>query len=96
MSVQVKNPVFDVLRIPVMRPSKGFWGTGTMTFISGEQGNKCLKMKRTAEQKQFWGTGNIGNQDFDFGEQEQSGLFQGNKGTGSLASLAGRASVVWK
>ena len=35
--------------------------------ISGEQGNTGLKWG--GEQRPFWGTGNIGNQDFDFGEQ---------------------------
>ena len=33
------------------------------------QGNKGLKIKGTGEQRQFWGTGNIGNQDLNFEEQ---------------------------
>ena len=44
-----------------------FWGTGA--FGSGEQLNICLKMRETGEQRQFWGTDNIENEDFDFGEQ---------------------------
>ena len=44
-------------------------GSRGMPFISGKQGNKSLKLKGTGEQRQFWGTGNIENQDFDFGEQ---------------------------
>ena len=48
----------------------GVWGNRRIRpFISGEQGNKSLKLKRTGEQKQFWGTWNIEKQDFDFGEQ---------------------------
>ena len=42
---------------------------GIRLFISGEQGNKSLKLKGTGEQRQFWGTGNIENQNFDFKEQ---------------------------
>ena len=57
---------------------------GTNAFIPGEQGNKYLQMRGTWEQKQIWGTGNIGNADFDFWRtEEQTDLFQGNKGTGS-------------
>ena len=51
-------------------PSHGFAGTEEKKpFISGEQGNKSLKRKRTGEQRQFWGTGNIESPDFDFVEQ---------------------------
>ena len=41
------------------RPFKGLWGTGERGHfsISGVQGNIGLKI---------WGTGNIGNQDFNF------------------------------
>ena len=35
---------------------------GIRPFISGEQGNKSLKLMGTWEQRQFWGTGNIENQ----------------------------------
>ena len=44
-------------------------------LVSGEQGNKSLKLKGTGEQRQFWGTGNIENQDFDFGEQGKMLIF---------------------
>ena len=60
--------------------------------LPGVWGNKGIYFRGTREQrtksegkrgtKAIWGTGNIGNQDFDFGEQ--SNLFQGNKGTGIL------------
>ena len=39
------------------------------------QGNKCPKRQGTAEQRHFWGTGNIGNQDFDFGEQGNKAIY---------------------
>ena len=51
---------------------------GMSAFISREQGNECLKMRGKCN---FGGAGNIGNKDFDFGEQ--SNVFQGNKGTGT-------------
>ena len=53
-------------------------------FISGEQGNKGQILRGTGEQRQYWGTGNIRKQIFDFwGTGEQANLFQGNKGTGT-------------
>ena len=68
--------------IPVI--SEALWGMGIRPYISGEQGNKSLKWKGTGEQRQFLGTGNIENQDFDFGEQAKMTIFfQGNKGTGT-------------
>ena len=75
-----------------MRRSHGVLGNrGTRSFISGsgELGNKGIKMRGTGEQRQFWGTRNIENQDFDF--REQSDLFQGNKGTYS----PGRAPSIY-
>ena len=66
---------------------------GTRAFISGEQGNKGQILRGTGEQRQYWGTGNIRKQIFDFlGTGEQANLFQGNKGTGTPP---GRASVFW-
>ena len=51
-----------------VRPSQGFWGTGEkLVFISGEQGTKDQILRGTGEQRQYWGTGNIGKQIFDFG-----------------------------
>ena len=44
-------------------------------FISGEQGNISLKLKETGERGQFWGTGKIKNQGFDFGEQGKMPIF---------------------
>ena len=71
---------------------------GIRSFISGEQGNKSLKLKETGEQRQFWGTGNIENQDFYFSEQEKMPIFQENKGTGTYPPPpppppVGRASI---
>ena len=56
---------------------------GIRSFISGEQGNKSLKLKKTGKQRQFGGTENIENQDFDFGNKGKCRFFQGNKGTGT-------------
>ena len=48
------------------------------------QGNKDQILIGTGEQRQYWGTGNIRKQIFDFrGTGEQANLFQGNKGTGT-------------
>ena len=56
--------------------------SGTRAIFSGEQGNKCLKIRETVEHRQFWGTGNIEgnieNQDFVFGEQGH--FFRGEQG----------------
>ena len=61
---------------------------GIRPFISGEQGNKSLKLKGTGEQRQFLGTRNIDNRDFDLGEQEKMPISQGNKGTGTPSGRA--------
>ena len=64
----------------ILRPSLGFWGNrGIRPFISGEHGNKSLKLKGTGEQRQFGGTGNIEHQDFDSGEQGKMSFFSGAK-----------------
>ena len=52
-----------------------FGNMGIRPFISGEQGNKSLKLKGTGGGKQFWGTGNVENQDFDFGEQGKMSIY---------------------
>ena len=58
-------------------------------FISGEQGNKKVKLKETGTKAIL---GNREHQDFDFGEQGKCRFFfQGNKGTGTHPP--GRASV---
>ena len=65
---------------------------GKRVIISGEQGNKGQILRGTGEQRQYWGTGNIRKQFFDFGGTgEQANLFQGNKGTGTHP---GRASEI--
>ena len=87
-SVKEKKPF--TVRIPdhaihadgMYVPSQGFWGT--RAFLSGDQGNKGLKMWGTREQRQYWGKGNIGNQIFDFGEGEQSVLFLEEQGNNPL------------
>ena len=68
-----------------MEALPGFLGNkGNWAFISGEQGNKGQILRGTGEQRQYWGTGNIRKQIFDFwGTGEQANLFQGNKGTGT-------------
>ena len=55
---------------------------GIRPLISGEQGNKHHKLKGTGDQRQFRGTENIENQDFDLREQGKMLIFfQGNKRT---------------
>ena len=70
----------------IIKALPGVWRKrGIRPFILGEQGKKSQKLKGKGEQRQFRGTGNTENQDFDFGEQgkmEGDG-FQGNKGTGT-------------
>ena len=67
---------------------------GTRAFISGEQGNKGQILRGTGEQRQYWGTGNIRKQIFDFwGTGEQANLFQGNKGTGTPPGRASKFEV---
>ena len=56
---------------------------------SGEQGNKAIYLSGTREQKSrtegnretkaILGTGNIENQDFDFGEREKMPFFRGTR-----------------
>ena len=49
-----------------------------------EQGKQGIYIRETGEQRQYWGTGNIRKQIFDFWETgEQANLLQGNKGTGT-------------
>ena len=56
-------------------------------MFSGEQENKSLKIRGTWEHRQFWGTGNIENQNFVFGNKDI--FFEGNKGTGTPPPLGG-------
>ena len=82
-------------QIPIYEARPGVLGNrGTRTFISGDQGNKGQNLRGTGEQRQYWGTGNIRKQTFDFwGTGEQANLFQGNKGTGTPPP-PGRASFM--
>ena len=43
-----------------------FGNRGKRAFISGEQGNKGHILRGTGEQRQYFGTGNIRKQIFDF------------------------------
>ena len=61
-----------------------FGEQGKQGISSGEQGNKGQILRGTGEQRQYWGTGNIRKQIFDFwGTGEQANLFQGDKGAGT-------------
>ena len=80
-SVIKKNPPYLELQMyvvmaihSIIEALPGVLGNrGIRPFISGEQGNKRLKLKGTGEQGQFWGTRNLENQDkmpiFFSGEQ---------------------------
>ena len=65
-------------------PPRGFGEQGNKAIYVRGQENRSLKLTGTGEERQFWGTGNIEIQDFDFGEQGKMPIcFQGNKGTGA-------------
>ena len=79
------------------------WKEGPLRGF-GEQGNKAIyfrgtrwqksKLKGTEEQRRFWGTENIENHDFDFGEQGKMLIFWGgNKGTGTPTGRALKSSL---
>ena len=53
-------------------------GNRKITFISGEQGNKCPKGRGTGKQIKFRGTGNIG-----ILVKHGNHLCQNNRGTGN-------------
>ena len=53
-----------------------------ITFISGEQGNKCPKGRGTEKQIKFRGTGNIENIILIL-VKNGNHLFQNNRGTGN-------------
>ena len=63
------------------RPSQWFWGTWeTGHLFQGNRGTKAKFWRETGEQRQYWGTGNIRKQIFDFlGTGEQANLFQGKR-----------------
>ena len=77
INITVKNTISEAL--------PGVLGNrGTRAFISREQGNKCLILRGSGEQRQYLGLGEHREQIFDFwGTGEQAILFQGNKGTGT-------------
>ena len=90
-----ESPKWDSTQSCLWGPLRGF----------GEQGNKAIYFRETREQKSktegnrgtraFWGvggTGNIKNQDFDFGEQGKNWFFQGNR----YPHAPGRASHLYK
>ena len=60
----------------------GIWGNRRITFISGEQGNKCPKGRGTGKQIKVRGTGNKGNI-FLILVKHGNHLFQNNRGTGN-------------
>ena len=65
---------------------------GKRASISGEQENKCQILRRAGEQRQYWGTGNIRKQIFDFwGTGEQANSFLGEQGN---RYPPGRASII--
>ena len=79
-------PCFSVEALPGVLGNRG-----TSQFISGEQGNNGQILRGTGEQRQYWGTGNIRKQIFDFwGTGEQANLFQGN-----LLSIAIYMGPIW-
>ena len=59
-------------------PSKGFWGK--RAFVSGEQGNEGLKLKRTREQRQF---GEQGTYEIKLLILGHMGFISVDKGTGN-------------
>ena len=67
--------MFRIFILYIRGPPRGLGNRGIRPFISGKQGNKSLKRKATGEQRQYWGTGNIENQDFDFGERGKMPIF---------------------
>ena len=70
---------------------------GTRAFFSGEQG---LKISGIEEHMQYWGTGNIENQDFVLGEQGNKDCFFDRtslvplKGTGTSLPWKGLTDIV--
>ena len=74
----------EISRGNLRGPPRGLGEQGKRVFISGEHGNKGHILRGSGEQRQYWGTGNIRKQIFNFwGTGEQANLYQGNKGTGT-------------
>ena len=53
-----------------MGPPRGFREQGNKGIFFRGTREQRSKNVGTGAQRQFWGTGNIGNDDFDFGQQE--------------------------
>ena len=66
--------------------------TGSMAFISGEQGNQGQILRETGEQTQYWGTGNIRKHIFDFWGQGNKPIYF--RGTREQVPPPGRASTI--
>ena len=95
-TVAVKKSLFLLGK---KKHSQGLGEQGTCAFISGEQGNKDLKMRGTGEHRSknegnrgpmaILGNGEHRKSTFLFlGTGEQSDLFQGNK---DICNFAGKA-----
>ena len=64
-------------------------------FILQERENKGHILRRTGEQRQYWGTGNIRKQILDrWGTWEQANLFHWNKGL--VTPLGGPHNSKWQ
>ena len=61
----MRNCLGVARKAKLARPSQEFWGTR----------EKMSKIRLTEEQRQFWETGNIGNQDFDLGQQGNKAIY---------------------
>ena len=59
-----------------MGPFRGFREHGNKSiYFRGTMMNKGLKMRGIGTQRQFWGTGNIGKEDFDLGQQGNKAIY---------------------
>ena len=70
----------EAAQVGIWGHPRGFGEQGKKGNAFRGTGNKGLKIRGTREHRQFWGTGNIENQYFVFGEQCH---FRGYKGTGT-------------
>ena len=77
----IETPCGQVSDTRIKEALPGVLGNrGNRAIISGEHGNKGQLLRETGEQRQYWGTGNIRKQIFDFwGTGEQANLFRGTR-----------------
>ena len=79
------NQMSDLIYLSIYLSDEAFPGIlgnrGIRPSISGEQGNKSLKLKGKGEQRQFWGT------------RENAYFFQGNKGTDTRSLREGNIHI---